>query len=798
MNRAFLSAAFAALLAFPTFSMAQETPAADEAQPGTTLVEGPTEGRRLEVLTSTARKREESAQSVPIPITTLSESFIESRFDTDISDIDKYAPNVELGGIDFTGGGLAASIRGVSFNDLEKTFEPAVGLSIDGVFLGTNSGALIDLFDIESVEILRGPQGTLFGRNTIGGVINVRRTRPTGEFGAKLGFRYGSYNRQDYKLVINAPIVQDVLAVKVAGFINKDDQFTRNIFSGKREDGQDVKAFSGSVLFTPTENFEALLTVDYYDDNSTFEGAIDLTVPQGGTTFCDIFGGLGIPGPAGGVIGCFTSSYSVGEENKFKVSFTPPEIPFRSEIDSIFVAFEMQWDLGDFTLVSITGYKDQDELLDEENTGSPFAGLGDPFTAATGIARAIRVQTYEQISQELRLESNLSGPFNFVAGLYYFHSEYFLEPQAFGVFGNLAQRFRAGQDSDAYAIFAEGNYEVTEKLRLFGGFRFTWEKKNFFNTVFNVPAGAVPFALPDVLDFNIPLDVAFETDARETWSEPTWRIGVDYAVTDQMLVYFTYSRGFRSGGFNGRCVTLVFCETPYDPEKVDNFELGFKSDWFDNRLRLNVSGFYTIYDNKQEEVITPSPNGLATETAVRNAAKVTIAGFEMEFQAVPADWLNLYGSLGYLHSEYDEFFIFDPDIGEDVDVSDIATLRLAPKWNFNLGADFIFPVGNGGEITFNANFQWTDKFSSSPFTDEFGPSTIGFRRNIIDDHAQFDFSITYRGQIGAGDADYRISFFVKDAFNDEGRIARTLDAGPFYFGTMVPGRLWGIELDIEI
>ncbi|MFN3232907.1 MAG: TonB-dependent receptor [Alphaproteobacteria bacterium] len=794
-----------------TFLFSYNTTFAQDGGAATPEAAQQSQGRQLETLTTTSRKRTEEAQSVPIAQSTFSETFIEEKLETDLADIGKYAPNVDLAGINFTGSGLSASIRGISFADLEKTFEPSVGVAVDGVFLGSNSGVLIDMFDIESIEILRGPQGTLFGRNTIGGVINIRRTKPTGEFGAKLGFRYGSFNRQDYKLVINAPIVQDKLAIKVAGFIKKDKQFTRSIFDsttsdgvtfegGSRRDGQDIQSFNTAVLFTPNEDLEILFTFDHYNNNSLYESPVDLTAPQaalgGAPTFCDLFGFPTGFGPAG----CFSSSLTIAQNNGFKIDFAPPDIPFVSKIKSNFYSLEINWDVGDYTITAITGYKEQTELLDEENTGSPFAGLpvapGVVLGASTGLARAIRDQDFEQFSQEIRIASNLSGPFNFVAGAYYYHSDYVLEPGAFAVFGGLAQRFVAEQDADAYAIFAEGTYDITDRLRFTGGIRMTWEEKVFYND--NLAVNNAPFVFPDSLTAEFPSLPGWPLTVSEKWSEPTWRAGLDYQVTDDALVYFSYSRGFRSGGFNGRCASFSACVTPYDPETVDNFEIGLKSDWFDNTLRFNVAAFYTNYKDKQEEVITPSPDGLATETTVQNAASVDLKGFEIELQALPTDWLNLYGSLGFLDADYKEYVIFDADIGDFIDVSDIATLRRAPKWSVNVGADFIFTVGNGGELTFNVNYAWSDEFSTSPFEDQFGPLNGLAPRNVITSYGRTDFAVSYRGGLGDGTADYRVSVFVKDAFHGSGRLGATLDAGPFYFGVPTPGRIWGFELDIEI
>jgi iron complex outermembrane recepter protein len=206
----------------------------------------------LAEITVTARKRVEDVQDVPVAVTGLSGEAIENRFVPDVRAIAKYIPNVQLGQVQFSGATLSASIRGLTFADIERSFEPAVATAIDGVFLASNTGALIDMFDVEAIEVLRGPQGTLFGRNTIGGIINVRRSRPTGELGAKLSATLGSYGRHDFKGVFNMPVIEDIMALKIGAFSINGDSFTRNFQSGKRDPGLKRFGLTATVLLTPS------------------------------------------------------------------------------------------------------------------------------------------------------------------------------------------------------------------------------------------------------------------------------------------------------------------------------------------------------------------------------------------------------------------------------------------------------------------------------------------------------------------------------------------------------------------
>ena len=251
--------------------------------------QGPEGVAAIEEVVVTARKREESLQDVPISVTAFDETTIENTYGENIGEFSKFAPNVTLTRQPYAGNALFAGMRGIVFGDLEKSFDPAVGVVVDGVALVTNTGALIDTFDLESVEILRGPQGTLFGRNTIAGVVNVRRTRPTGEFGLRTQVRYGAHNETDVKAVLNFPL-GDTLAVKVAGFLDKGDGYQEEgLFdlatgaiegTGNDIPGEDTINAYASVLWTPNEAFNALLTFEYINDDSTLSTPTNLTVPN--------------------------------------------------------------------------------------------------------------------------------------------------------------------------------------------------------------------------------------------------------------------------------------------------------------------------------------------------------------------------------------------------------------------------------------------------------------------------------------------------------------------------------------
>jgi len=859
----------------------------------------------IEEIIVTARKREEPLQNVPLAVTAFDEETIERTYSTHIGDFTKYTPNVSLGPHPYTGNGLLGSIRGVSFRDLEKSFDPTVGVVIDGVPLGQIAGARIDAFDLESIEILRGPQGTLFGRNTVGGLVKVRRTRPTGEFGAKIGTRIGANQENDYKAVVNFPIVPDILSAKLAFFSENDESFAFNTTRNEQEEGAKVTHATGTFLFEPMPNLEALLTLEYYDDESEYTPPVNLTEPsidfaidpatglaapsnpglaaayQGnivavGGNICDHTridyvnnvitgtragvraGVLANPataaalaaaglnpatvtdeqltalGPAGAGI---LSAISAAQQQAVNVaairaanqnlgcrengaltsqasgySTTQSTRPFVNHIDASAATLEVNWDIGglfgvsDVSFTSISSYRKSDELLDIGQTGAPLE-----------LFRPVRPQDFEQWSQELRVSGTtpppgFGGGIDFVAGLYYFHSEYKIEAESFllGYVAATAPTLPPGftpnglqttdntssQDADTYAIFGEATWNIFEPLRLTAGFRWTYEAKDF---KIKDPA-AVGGVNPMTGAPNIPGGLDFAGD--ETWNELTPRVSLDYRPNQNLMFYGSYSRGFRSGGWVGRATTRDNVG-PFKTETVDTFELGTRTDWWGNRLRFNLTGFYTAYNDKQEIQLRQS---FATvSTFVENAADATIYGAEAEMQLRLGN-LNFYANGGWLDTEYDDFVatcpgvcgtnagkaVFDAAGNIDPNRRDLSGLKIpgSPEFNYTVGADWLLPTTNGNIIV-SANYKWTDDFS----WDEF-PDPTGLNRERVEDYGTADFSVTYNIPYAEG-RELSVGAFVKDAFHRDGRISATVDAGLFYFGTIIPGRTWAVEAAIS-
>ena len=814
----------------------------------------------IEEVVVTARKREESLQDVPLAVTAFDATTIENAFGDNISEFSKMSPNVTLARQPYAGNAVFAGMRGIVFGDLEKSFDPAVGVVVDGVALVTNTGALIDNFDLESIEILRGPQGTLFGRNTIAGVVNVRRSRPTGEFGLRSQLRYGSFNETDVKAVLNFP-VGETLSAKVAAFLDRGDGFQEeghfNLMTGEIDGrghhipGEDTINVYTSFLWEPIENFDALLTLEYIDDDSTLSTPTNLTVPNlsaaqwgaitggifanigagvppaaavgggigaalvGGGNFCDIHGA--VLAPLNGwvpEIACAKYGYELGEEDGYRYSIAAQM--FNNAIEQKGYSLELNYDYGDLRFTSVTGYKEEEELLDEDNLGTPIY-----------VFHPWRPQEYDQFSTELRVASDFGGKFDFVAGLYYVESSYFITASVY-VFGNRkvpgampSPDGDAGQELTASALFGEAYYRITDDLRLTVGGRWTDEEKDFF--IFQRVSGDASGVLPPtawgcgldgaakeyadavarnwVLTAPTPEAAALRTagltcnsDGKESWTEFTPRISLDYAWNDNVMTYVSWSRGFRSGGFNGRATTPSSMG-PYDPEIVDSFEVGVRSSLMNERLQFNATFFRSEYQDKHESEIYQF--GAATETVVNNAAEATIDGMEIEAQFVASERVQLRFTLGMIDGVYEEFLAPDRIACQGisrancprVDRSGDFEFGFQPDWNASGAIAVWQPLpGDWGDLTGTVLYSWADETIGN-----FGqPDPQGLGRNEFPARGEWDFTLIWERE------PFKVAGYVKDAFHEDNYLATSVDVGVFWFGSLAAGRTWGIEVTHEM
>ncbi|AQQ68130.1 hypothetical protein Mag101_11160 [Microbulbifer agarilyticus] len=681
----------------------------------------------LEEVTVTARKRTESLQDVAVSVTAISTQLKNAAVKS-LQDINNYSPNVNFDFGPASANGAAISIRGISHQDPDKSMEAPVGVIVDGVFMGTTAGQLMDSFDLERVEVLRGPQGTLFGKNTTGGAVNVIRSKPTKEYGAKLQLGVGDFGLLETKAIVNTPLTESG-GLKLSVNKKQSDGYWKNTTTGKDAGGLDSLKLGVAVAFDVTENFDVLFSYDRIDDDSE-RGAFSNFNADDSIACLVSVGGLFIPGivdipadPTNPEFGSGCMSMDQGSDED-RVSTNGPNT---GAIEEDFVTLTMNWGLGDWQLTSVTGYQDRQEAYNYEWDSSPVQLL----TVTGG-------HEYSQLSQELRINGQFNENVNLTAGVYYFESDARQHQDSFNMwyylgFGpgfaipdgmggvvpfplpidDVSANLDGSVDSEASALFASLDWALTDDLSLNLGGRYTWEEKSF-------TGGAGGWDSQILGQGFVPPGPV--RNLADDWNEFSPRIALQYNLTDDVMTFASYAKGFKSGGFFARTQNVAAIAS-FDPEYVDTYEAGLKSEWLDSRVRFNATAFMTDYTDKQEEILVPEEGG-QVNTIVRNAGDVEISGLELELQAALTTDLSIYMMAGILDAEYNEFFA-DVDgeafPGEGAIPTDNTYLKLrnTPDSTFGAGFDY-YRETPLGELSVNYSYRWSDEYESEFFNDPRG------------------------------------------------------------------------------
>jgi iron complex outermembrane receptor protein len=718
----------------------------------------------LEEVIVTARKREESIQDIPVSVTAIGRELREASLRR-IDDIQSFTPNVYIRNTSGIPGGAAISIRGVSYQETDKSLDPSIGVIMDGLYLGTSSGALLQNFDTQRIEVLRGPQGTLHGKNTTGGVLNIIRNDVTMDWGGQFSATFGDDDdREDFKGVLNIPIIKDQLGVKLFAASIESDGWIENTTLNEDVGGDDKLTYGFATKWAPTEDFDIKFHYEYHEDK-TDTGAW-ANVNQPGDLTCDMQGILW-------AVGCEASDTGSDEDH----SSSDRRNKNDSEYDTYILT--MNWDLGPVLLTSITGQRDMDEHWLQGFDASPANMLYLDY-----------FNDWEQFSQELRVTSQFSETFQFVAGLYYWDVDcdqrwdvgelnYVLEilgiPQGdppFSLTPTSVGTNGQQQETTSYAAFASVDWNITDKLTLNIGGRYTYEEKDFAGG----NSGPHAFYDPAAGETDPPLILSYYDD---DWSEFTPKVGFQYQYSEDMMVFGSYSEGFKSGGFFGRQADFNIDPT-YEPEYVTNWELGMKSTWLDGRMIFNPTVFFNDYEDKQEEVLIPV-NLSNVATVVRNASTLEIFGFELELQFQVTEAWNIRASYGYLDAEYDDFVA---DITGDGIVTDNSDLdpRNTPENSIGLNTTYTIPIGPGELIGF-ASYRWRDEIEVIANNDPLGH---------LDDTDNLDLTLSYIW----GDGRYRLTAYGRNVTDERERIVVRIP-GLTTWGSWNQGENYGVEFAVS-
>ena len=616
----------AALLAAVPFQAA----AAAEPEPGTDII-------------VTAERREGRLIDTPISLSAFTSADLENRDVTRLEDLAGFVP-----GLFIEEGSLRTqtlAIRGLSADLNNPGLDQSVGIYVDGVYLGRATPGNAALFDLERIEVLRGPQGALYGKNTIAGAVNYITRLPGDELRGRVELGYGNYDSIRVRGAVSGPLGRGVSA-SVAGALDKRDGFAENTMTGTREDDIDSLAVRGALRFQPADSFEVVLRGDYSRDR-THAGALDILDN-----------------------GAFAET-PLADADPWDRKIAKDQDTVQDR-DVWGVSGEIKWGVGNGELVSLTAYR-----------GFKWSNIADnDYTVLDMLASGIH-EDQTQFSQEFRY-GGTAGALTYVAGLYYFHQsldtearsrigpgfEIYPEQVTASIFGNV--------DTDSFAAFAHGDYAFSDTLSVTAGLRYTYEKKLLVHSQAGDPWEVL---LPTTAPRNI----------RRSEDDFSPTLSLNYKPADDMLLYARYARGFKSGGFNVFSVTSTD-DARYDPEHVDSFELGFKAGLPGVKGWLAVDLFHMNYANLQVNQLVLV--GELPQFVTSNAAKARSQGLEAEFHLQPIDGLDLAATYSYLNAKFTDYSNANTS-GDDYTGN---RLPYAPRHSASLSAQYVTPLSGNIDL----------------------------------------------------------------------------------------------------
>jgi iron complex outermembrane receptor protein len=725
--------------------------------PALAVAQGGADQDVLEEVVVTAEKRESTVQDTPISITAFTGEALAAAGITSTESLANFTPGLTVQR-EVIG---KVVIRGIGTENFTIGSDPGVAIHKEGAYIARSSVAIFDLFDVDRVEVLRGPQGTLYGRNATGGVINIVSREPEAEFGGYAKVDFGNYARRRFEGALNAPLGNAVRA-RLSVLYAERDGYTENLFPGAGArgldelDDQDLWGVRGQLEFDLSEAAALLLQAEALRDDSNpvafkyfqqplpWQNAMDLTLPD-------------------------LRQVSQGFETAIPGSGrTVPDI---SQADQTSFSARLTWDLGGARFSSLTAYREID-----------FSWINDGDGVDQFFVNYFQTDESEQVTQEFQLTSAGESRLQWLIGAFYLQedAEMFNGIPFIIPIPTPFILWDAESETEAYAVFAQGTYDFTDRLRGTLGVRYNNEdKKGDF--VYNLFGGILPPPGPPGTRFSDILD--------DSWDAVTPKLGVDFDFTDDVMGYLSVTRGFKSGGFN-----FIALQGPYDPEYVWDYEIGLKTRSAGGRLIANFGAFYYDYKDLQVGKV------VNLSASVVNAAQATIKGVEAELRAVPGEGFEVSAGLAWLDTEYDEFVTEDPGYtgdpaapgalgcGTPVSLAPPAQpnrsvslagceLPRAPELQGALGVSWSRQLAGGGELRLRGDYiHRGDQF----FTQ--------FNRNVVGQDA-YDL-LNARVSFTAPDERWSVTLYG-DNLTDEEYFSTVLESGVASPGTVVPQAVLG-------
>jgi len=757
-----------------------------------------------EIVVTATRRAETDIQTTPVSVSVVSASEFDKLFAQDIGEIATYVPNFSAATI--TGFNAASfAMRGAAETDIIVYFDPKVGVILDDFVVPHVQTQLLEPFDIEAVEVLRGPQGTLFGKNTTAGALVVRTKQPSlegNESEATLSF--GSFSDVKAKFATNQPI-SDNVAFRFAGIYQNSDGYYRNgkvdnpidafgagigdagladgstvAGDGRRLGGKDVFAGRAKLLWQASDATKVTGQLEIIRDRSDSVPVVNVT-PAGAGQLATLFGFPGVPDGAdpidfAGIHGSDIVNLDEGQE-----------------VDVFGAYLNFEHALENHTVYGLIGYRDQESRLPNEYLGTAY----ESFFSAT------RDDDRQTFQAEARIASNYDGNFNYVAGLFYQTNDVdfcvlqqlglteFFGSANPGVLDNRTPLLLCNrQEAESIAGFVDFTYDLSDKFQIGAGIRLTNEKKDYtarsgLPIGFIFPGGLSSISEPLAgADFN--QGAAFVQRDSDSWTEPTWRLTGSYAFNDDVFGYATVSRGFKSGGYNDQAGSGGFDNFPlqsYEPEFATNFEVGVKTTLADGKVRFNATAFTVNYEDFQRSTVVSVPGTAFQETRTFNAADVDASGLELELTAQLSENLTLRANIGLLDTEYNEFLLDRNLDGVLEDFSGREVVR-SPDLTAGIDLTYLQSLSSGGNIRWNLNYNHEDE-NTYYYNDDIGSEfdTILEARDII------NASVTW------SDAEdrYYVSAYGKNLSDDRYKTASQAVGALWTFANYGPPIAWGVE-----
>jgi iron complex outermembrane receptor protein len=719
----------------------------------------------IEEIIVTGTKREIGQQDAAIAISTLTEQQVNNLFASDPRALGALVPNLTL--TQQTGfHAIAGGMRGSGKITILLTDDPSLGFVVDEFGLNHVQSQFVEMFDIEQIEVFRGPQGTLFGKNSTAGVISITSKKAvideySGEFSATAGqYDWNEGSKNKFKLALNVPIVEGKLAMRVAAIWDKDQGY----FTNSKPAGE----FPGPTVFNPTatwpqdrtplvgvgdggdlggrdvmaakikfryesESYSNDLIFEWLKDDSAAPGHVnESNLTDDPTILLPMLGFPGIGMKATNWGGnTWDNPLATGEPGNVQCNGTMA-ICKGHRVDATGIYFNQTWDLNNYTLKSITGWRTEEQSLASSYSGEAFISL----------YNATRNTKKENWQQEIRLSSDFDGPFNFTAGAVIAEETFWFSAHQtiglqwfFGVPDYIHDDYvndQAHQARKTTGVYFDFSYDINDDMTFSAGIRQTKDEKYFRK---EQGAGA-PNALGragnhlSTLGIDSSVDEAprFWVDipcenrniclsSDNEWDEMTYRAALDYQWTEEVMVYVSYATGFIGGGTAETCSTQYSCSNPYNPETNESIEIGMKGDFLDNRLRLNVAIFNVEFEDLQRSQVVPLPVAPFQETVLINSGTSTNRGIEIELNYLITDNLRLDAQVATQDNKYDEF-AWDELPNDGIDkVTDFSglTLPFSPELSWGIGLTYDQDLSNNnGSITWNVNANYQDEADTSP------------------------------------------------------------------------------------